>query len=83
MICTKVKGEPIYEVIKSISTQQELVVFYLPERPEELFFSRMRSTFYRQTMDSILEGNWIFQFFLCYINIFIDTILNNQIRLKF
>jgi hypothetical protein len=57
MICTKIKGEPIYEVIRPISMQQEIVAFFLPERPEELFFSRMRNTFYRQTMDSILEGN--------------------------
>lgn len=56
MVCTKVKGEPIYEVVKPIPMHQEIIVFYLPERPEELFFSRMRNTIYRQTMDSILEG---------------------------
>lgn len=57
MVCTKVKGEPIYEVVRPIPINQELVVYYLPERPEELFFARMRTTLYRQTMDSILEGN--------------------------
>ncbi|KAL7031401.1 hypothetical protein ACKWTF_006998 [Chironomus riparius] len=57
MVCTKVKGEPIYEIVKPIPMHQEIIVYYLPERPEELFFSRMRNTFYRQTMDSILEGS--------------------------
>lgn len=56
MVCTKIKGEPVYEVVKPVPTHQELVVYYLPERPEELFFARMRNTLYRQTMDSILEG---------------------------
>ncbi|KAG5683405.1 hypothetical protein PVAND_012689 [Polypedilum vanderplanki] len=57
MVCTKVKGEPIYEIVKPIPMHHEIIVYYLPERPEELFFSRMRNTFYRQTMDSILEGS--------------------------
>lgn len=56
VVCTKVKGEPVYEIIRPIAAHQELVVYYLPERPEELFFVRMRSTLYRRTMDSILEG---------------------------
>lgn len=60
LVCTKVKGEPIYEVVKPIPVHQELVVYYLPERPEELFFVRMRNTLYRQTMDSILEGKLSF-----------------------
>lgn len=56
-VCTKVKGEPIYEIVKPIPMHQEIIVYFLPERPEEsFFFSRMRNTFYRQTMDSILEG---------------------------
>jgi hypothetical protein len=59
MVCTKVKGEPIYEIVKPIPMHQEIIVYFLPERPEELFFSRMRNTFYRQTMDSILEGEFI------------------------
>ncbi|XP_055920397.1 zinc finger protein 235-like [Eupeodes corollae] len=57
MVCTKVKGEPIYEVVKPITTHQELVVYFLPERPEELLFMQMRASLYRQTMDSILEGS--------------------------
>lgn len=56
IVCTKVKGEPVYEIIRPIAAHQELVVYYLPERPEELFFVHMRSTLYRRTMDSILEG---------------------------
>lgn len=56
VVCAKVKGEPIYEIVKPIPSHQELVVYYLPEGPEELFFIRMRSQLYRQTMDSILEG---------------------------
>lgn len=59
MVCTKVKGEPIYEIVKPIPMHHEIIVYYLPERPEELFFSRMRNTFYRQTMDSILEGEFV------------------------
>ncbi|XP_055710751.1 zinc finger protein 771-like [Phlebotomus papatasi] len=57
IVCTKVKGEPIYEIVKPIPAHQELVVYYLPERPEELFFVRMRNTLYRQTMDSIIEDS--------------------------
>lgn len=56
VVCAKVKGEPIYEIVKPIPSHQELVVYYLPEGPEELFFIRMRNQLYRQTMDSILEG---------------------------
>lgn len=56
LVCTKVKGEPVYEAVKPVSPHTELVVYYLPERPEELFFVRMRNSLYRQTMDSILEG---------------------------
>ncbi|KAK9701353.1 hypothetical protein QE152_g30658 [Popillia japonica] len=56
LVATKVRGEPVYEAIKSIAPESELLVYYLPERPEELFFVRMRASLYRQTMDSILEG---------------------------
>ncbi|GBP20397.1 hypothetical protein EVAR_14646_1 [Eumeta japonica] len=56
LVCTKVKGEPVYEVVRPISPHTELIVYYLPERPEELFFVRMRNNLYRQTMDSILEA---------------------------
>lgn len=53
----------MYEIVKPLAAHQELVVYYLPERPErpeELFFVRMRSTLYRRTMDSILEGKEIY-----------------------
>lgn len=55
-VATKVRGEPVYEAVKPIAPDTELLVYYLPERPEELFFVRMRASLYRQTMDSILEG---------------------------
>lgn len=57
VVCTKIGGEVIYEVVKPIPLHHELIVYYLPERPEELFLGRMKNTFYRRTMDSILEGN--------------------------
>lgn len=46
----------MYEAVKPVPPDTELLVYYLPERPEELFFVRMRTSLYRQTMDSILEG---------------------------
>lgn len=55
-VATKVGGEPVYEAVKPVPPDTELLVYYLPERPEELFFVRMRTSLYRQTMDSILEG---------------------------
>jgi len=57
VVCTKINGEVIYEVVKPIPMHHELIVYYLPERPEELFIGRMKNSFYRRTMDSILEGN--------------------------
>jgi hypothetical protein len=55
-----VAGEPVFEAIKSIPPNTELVVYFLPERPEELFFMPavhfLRNSLYRRTMDSILEG---------------------------
>lgn len=59
LVATKVRGEPVYEAVKPIPPDTELLVYYLPERPEELFFVRMRASLYRQTMDSILEGKEI------------------------
>lgn len=52
------RGEPKYEIIKPIAADQELVVYYLPERPEELFFFHMRSAAFGQRVDEILEGKW-------------------------
>ncbi|KAK9501209.1 hypothetical protein O3M35_011967 [Rhynocoris fuscipes] len=53
------RGEPIYEVVKSIPANSELTVYYLPERPEEVFFMPavhyLRNSLYRRTMDTILE----------------------------
>lgn len=59
VVCAKVNGEPVYEIHRPIAAHQELVVYYLAERPEELLFVHMRSTLYRRTMDSILEGKQI------------------------
>lgn len=58
VVCTKLRGEPKYEIIKPIAADQELVVYYLPERPEELFFFHMRSAAFGQRVDEILEGKW-------------------------
>ena len=52
-------GEPVYEVIKPIPTDTELIVYFLPERPEDFLvpaFHFFRATLYRRTMGSILEG---------------------------
>ncbi|XP_054264075.1 zinc finger protein 227-like isoform X2 [Macrosteles quadrilineatus] len=61
IIGTKVKGEPIYEAVKTIPAHSELVVYYLPERPEEVFFMPavhyLRHSLYRRTMDTILEDS--------------------------
>ena len=59
LIGTKVKGEPIYEVVKPIPAHTELVAFFLPESSEDLFLmpavNFLRNTLYRRTMDAILE----------------------------
>ena len=62
LVATKIRGEPVYEIVKPVAAETELVVYYLPETPEELFFVRMRTSLYRQTMDSILEGNFVIYF---------------------
>lgn len=68
VIGSRVKGEPIFEVVKNIPANTELVVFFFPERQEEVFFmpavNYLRNSLYRRTMDTILEGfiNKIFLF---------------------
>lgn len=68
VIGSRVKGEPIFEVVKNIPANTELVVFFFPERQEEVFFmpavNYLRNSLYRRTMDTILEGfiNQIFLF---------------------
>jgi hypothetical protein len=46
--------------VKTIPANSELVVYFLPERPEEVFFMPavhyLRNSLYRRTMDTILEG---------------------------
>lgn len=60
LLVSFVPGEPIYEAVKNIPANSELVVYYLPERPEEVFFMPavhyLRNSLYRRTMDTILEG---------------------------
>ncbi|KAK6640602.1 hypothetical protein RUM44_012298 [Polyplax serrata] len=61
VIGTRVKGEPLFEVVKNIPANTELVVFFLPERQEEVFFmpavNYLRNSLYRRTMDTILEDS--------------------------
>ncbi|XP_064539190.1 zinc finger protein ZFP2-like [Drosophila montana] len=57
LICSMVKGDPLYEVIKPVKINQELVVYYIPERREDNIFSTVRSTLYRKAMDSILQDS--------------------------
>ncbi|XP_060528713.1 zinc finger protein 672-like isoform X3 [Cylas formicarius] len=56
IISTKVGGEPVYRCVKPVLPHTELLVHYLPEKPEEMFFAKMRTSLYRQTMDLLLEA---------------------------
>ncbi|XP_043863870.1 zinc finger protein 684 isoform X2 [Drosophila mojavensis] len=55
IISSMVKGDPLYEVIKPIKMYEELVAYYIPESPEDSIFLTVRSTLYREAMDSILK----------------------------
>ncbi|XP_034669443.1 zinc finger protein 614-like isoform X4 [Drosophila subobscura] len=55
LICTKVKGDPIYEVAKAIMIHQELVVYYLPEPPEQTIVTHIHSILYRKVMESFVK----------------------------
>ncbi|XP_034243171.1 zinc finger protein 629-like [Thrips palmi] len=59
LIGTKVKGEPVYEVVRPVPAHTELVAFLLPETSEDLLLLPavhfLRNTLYRRTMDAILE----------------------------
>lgn len=61
LVGTKIKGEPMYEAVKTIPANSELVVYFPPERPEEVFFMPavhyLRTSIYRRTMDTILEDS--------------------------
>ncbi|KAK0161099.1 hypothetical protein PV327_009612 [Microctonus hyperodae] len=61
LIGTKVKGDPIFEVIKDVDPDSELVAWFLPESHQDLvFISRdvcSRSAIYRCTIDSILADS--------------------------
>ncbi|GLH12364.1 Uncharacterized protein GBIM_17098 [Gryllus bimaculatus] len=66
LVGNKHKGEPMYEAIKNIPANSELVVYFLPERPEEVFFMPamhyLRNSLYRRTMDTILEEKKNYKF---------------------
>lgn len=73
-----VAGEPLYETVKSIPANSELVVYFLPERPEEIFFMPavhyLRNSLYRRTMDTILEGRAQYRRDLSVIVLLQDTV---------
>ena len=59
-------GEPVYEAVRPIAANTELVVFYLPnlhEDEEELLYGglpairSLRSSLFRRTMGLILQGS--------------------------
>lgn len=55
IIGTKIKGEPIYETVKTIPANSELVVYYLPERSDEAYYMPavhyLRHAMYRRTLE--------------------------------
>ncbi|XP_033226509.1 histone-lysine N-methyltransferase PRDM9-like isoform X2 [Belonocnema kinseyi] len=59
LIGTKSKGEPIFEVIKDVQPDTELVAWFLPVNEQDfVFISRglcSRTAIYRCTIDSILD----------------------------
>ncbi|XP_037073399.1 uncharacterized protein LOC119094446 [Pollicipes pollicipes] len=61
LVGSKFRGEPIYEVIRPIAAHSEIVVFYLPERPQEEFVlpavAYLRHSLYKKTMYAILEDS--------------------------
>jgi hypothetical protein len=54
------KGEPIFEVIKNVQRNAELVAWFLPTHEEKFVLIStemgLRSTIYQCTIDSILDG---------------------------
>ncbi|KAL2733679.1 histone-lysine N-methyltransferase PRDM9-like isoform X1 [Vespula squamosa] len=60
LIGTKVKGEPIFEVIKDVQPDTELVAWFPPiTYPDFIFISHdmcLRSALYRCLIDSIVDG---------------------------
>ncbi|KAK7591168.1 hypothetical protein V9T40_002781 [Parthenolecanium corni] len=55
IIGTKIKSEPIYEAVKTIPANSELVVYYLPETSEESYYMPavhyLRHALYRRTLE--------------------------------
>jgi hypothetical protein len=65
VVCSKIKGEPVYEAVRPIGANMELIVFYLPglhDDDEELLYGglpavrSLRSSLFRRTMGLILQG---------------------------
>ncbi|XP_011630955.1 uncharacterized protein LOC105423024, partial [Pogonomyrmex barbatus] len=60
LIGTKVKGEPIFEVIKDVQPDTELVAWFLPISQQDFVIIShdvcSRSAIYRCMIDSILDG---------------------------
>ncbi|XP_011502745.1 PREDICTED: zinc finger protein 235-like [Ceratosolen solmsi marchali] len=61
LVGTKVKGEPIFEVVKNVQRNAELVAWFLPTHEENFVFISTeicsRSAMYRCTIDSILDDS--------------------------
>ncbi|KAF0291425.1 Zinc finger protein 564 [Amphibalanus amphitrite] len=61
LVGSRFRGEPIYEVIRPIAAHSEIVVFYLPEPPQEEFVlpavAYLRHSLYKKTMYAILEDS--------------------------
>ncbi|XP_046865868.1 oocyte zinc finger protein XlCOF8.4-like isoform X2 [Drosophila willistoni] len=57
LICTKFNGDPLYEVVKTILAYQEVIVYYIPESPQENIFSGLHLKLNRQAINSILQDN--------------------------
>ncbi|KAK4008347.1 hypothetical protein OUZ56_013489 [Daphnia magna] len=66
VVCSKIKGEPVYEAVRPIGANTELIVFYLPglhDDDEELLYGglpavrSLRSSLFRRTMGLILQDS--------------------------
>jgi len=52
-------GEPVFEVVRSISSKTELVAFLVPERPEEILLlpaiQYLRQTLFKRYIENVLQ----------------------------
>lgn len=57
MVCTRLKGKPVYEAIKSITSHQELVVFYITQGDDDDdLLPEIWPSLQRPNTETILEG---------------------------